>query len=348
MRKIKAFTLIEILFFVAIMGVVASLGFSFLQRQAQQSKVEKTILQIQQVLQAGMSYYVDNNCWPGLGKNSLQRGCNTKKPPDFTNYIPVGTTQTPWGHTYKWQVVGTGDSLFEVSVDMPNRSLAERVLNGLPVGVLGKSGDTKCGENCIKLQTTIPVQSGSGGGIINVVSVGTASVDTSKHEVVIDRPKCPAYASKQVVALTTRSITYVVPDSKGRLDEMFTSYFDAGANVCAKTCRGRYSDDKNICFDYEVLGRKCEAHVMTQNILFEPPYDYEKIICGNYQLAVKTADVDYVVYCCRPGFCEDIVSNCPATRSTEGIDRVNKAEIAVKSDRPDIAAKSDGAAVKLN
>lgn len=118
------FTLIEILFVIAILSVIASLGISVLQQRAQQAKIERTALQMQQLLQAGMAYKSDSvkQEWPT---------CDPQQTPDFDKYRPTGLMGNPWGYSY---TCGKNDPkvTFIVKVKVPTEKIADQIIALLP------------------------------------------------------------------------------------------------------------------------------------------------------------------------------------------------------------------------
>jgi type II secretory pathway pseudopilin PulG len=64
MQKTRGFTLIELLFLIAIAGALSVSGILFYQQQMHNQKIEKTVAQIDQWLQAAVAYRAQNNKWP--------------------------------------------------------------------------------------------------------------------------------------------------------------------------------------------------------------------------------------------------------------------------------------------
>ena len=128
-KKFFGFTLIELLFVIAIIGVLASLGVSLMQKKTEEFKVKKVALQLQYILQAGLSYYVDNNKWPLWGVTVTCVG-------DFCpKYIGQGIKADPWGlDYYYWNDTSDTDftGRFYVNVKLPNSEIAQRVAAQLP------------------------------------------------------------------------------------------------------------------------------------------------------------------------------------------------------------------------
>lgn len=123
-HKILGFTLIEILFVIAIISVMASLGISVLQQRSQQLKVQKTALQMQQILQAGMAFKADSatSDWPVSGDTTFE-----------TKYLPVNSTYNPWGTAvYSYGPVTPDKKKFFVSTVTPSAKIATQIVALLP------------------------------------------------------------------------------------------------------------------------------------------------------------------------------------------------------------------------
>ena len=125
-RPQRGFTLIELLFVIAIIAVLAMLGISTYQQTAVNTKVKKTALQMQQVLQASMAYYIDDTHqgWPEDG--------DSKNPGDFEPFLPIGASDNPWGSMYSWQA-SDDKNKFRVTTNVPvSESVGKRIAALLP------------------------------------------------------------------------------------------------------------------------------------------------------------------------------------------------------------------------
>jgi len=166
----QGFSLVEILFVIAILSVLASLGISLLQQKNQQLKVEKTALQMQQILQAGMAFKADSTeqKWPNCREPS------TEKPtPGFEKYLPTGLSGNPWGYTYSCGKNGDKET-FIVKVQVPNDNIATQIAALLP--------------NAFKDTSTVPLSvstevSGTSGGMssdkISFRDIGVINIEDS-------------------------------------------------------------------------------------------------------------------------------------------------------------------------
>ncbi len=120
----QGFTLLELLLVIAILGVLATFSLSLYQQETSRFKIEKTALQMQQILQAATAYYTQNNQWPS--------NCAD---PNFNNYLPVGSSVNPWGNNYICQPSQEGKKFDVISGDLKSASNAAQVLAILPSAV---------------------------------------------------------------------------------------------------------------------------------------------------------------------------------------------------------------------
>jgi len=156
-RRTLGFTLIEILFVIAILSVIASFGISMLQKRAQQTKVEKTALQVQQIFQAALAWHADKNEWPyytteGETKTVKDACVKTDDAPSVEfigKYLPIQEISADnklinaWGLAYSnCMPPGTApkpsDPKFQVEVGLPSAQVAAQVAALLPNAIVKK------------------------------------------------------------------------------------------------------------------------------------------------------------------------------------------------------------------
>jgi prepilin-type N-terminal cleavage/methylation domain-containing protein len=180
-RQSIGFTLIELLFVIAILGVLASLGVSMMQKRTENFKVQRTALQMQHILQAGMSWNVDNNGdWPDCGDTKDNNS-------DFyKNYIGDNIITVPWGTEYHWcrtdkYPTPEGDR-FYVDAKAPDNITAKHIAALLPSADICTDNSNHNGPCDVDSNTgtwvrgyvNIPGQAIQGGIIIK--KYGTVSV----------------------------------------------------------------------------------------------------------------------------------------------------------------------------
>lgn len=71
--KLAGFSLIEIILVLVIISMILLMAQGYFQQQTQQARIDKTVLQMQQVLNAGLTFYVQNGSWPPPTLADLQQ-----------------------------------------------------------------------------------------------------------------------------------------------------------------------------------------------------------------------------------------------------------------------------------
>jgi prepilin-type N-terminal cleavage/methylation domain-containing protein len=89
-RDQKGFTLIEMLLVLVIIGIILYALMGYMQQRALQLRMDKTSMQTQQVLNAGLSFYIFNGRWPSTISELTTP----------VQYIPENLTN-PWGNNYQ-------------------------------------------------------------------------------------------------------------------------------------------------------------------------------------------------------------------------------------------------------
>ncbi|MBA3661305.1 MAG: prepilin-type N-terminal cleavage/methylation domain-containing protein [Gammaproteobacteria bacterium] len=84
------FTLIELLLVMVIISIIIFASISYVQQQAESTRIARASAQMQQILNAGLSYYVDNGKWPATIDTDLKG-----------KYLPSTTLNNPWGQIYQ-------------------------------------------------------------------------------------------------------------------------------------------------------------------------------------------------------------------------------------------------------
>lgn len=92
----KGFTLIEMLLVLVIASMIIFMATGYIQEKTLASRIDRASLQMQQILNASLSYYVTNGFWPtslACLQGSGGAGCTLA-------YLPPATILNPWGQTY--------------------------------------------------------------------------------------------------------------------------------------------------------------------------------------------------------------------------------------------------------
>ncbi len=124
-KKTAAFTLLELLLVISIIAVISILSISVFHKREIAQKIKQTTFTMQQILQAGVTFYNDNNqTWPSGDTGSLDPGAK------FSSYLPRTYKYNPWNqNTYYFQPTTKG---FQVTTIVPNAILAKQVAAELP------------------------------------------------------------------------------------------------------------------------------------------------------------------------------------------------------------------------
>lgn len=118
LNKIRGFTLLELMLVIALVAALSVAGLAAYQVQIRNFKIDKTAIQMQEWLQAGMAFYSDCHVWPNPNNdpNILQemtglipltpQACPTLTQPILKAYKPIGADSNgPWPNNY---TIGTG------------------------------------------------------------------------------------------------------------------------------------------------------------------------------------------------------------------------------------------------
>jgi prepilin-type N-terminal cleavage/methylation domain-containing protein len=84
--SIKGFSLIEMLLVLVIISAIIVMGMNYAQQKAQSMRIDRTVMQIQSILNAAQAYFVDHGQWT-TGGNVLMDD----------HYLPNNAFNSPWG-----------------------------------------------------------------------------------------------------------------------------------------------------------------------------------------------------------------------------------------------------------
>lgn len=196
MRKnIKGFTLVELLLVMVIIGVIMFAGMRYIEQRTLQMRIDRTSLQMQQILNAGLAYYVNNGEWPA----SISCLQGTGGSPCDTVYLPSTPITNPWGQPYN---VSNTDQLFYVWTTVTAaasnttgsaRSAATVIAGTLPLAYTSRDTGTPpdpgtaCTNtgNCLVVSSVnIPGQNLNNAGAVNFAGI-------YHHGACVPVPSCP-------------------------------------------------------------------------------------------------------------------------------------------------------------
>lgn len=247
-KSMTGFTLIEVLLVLVIASMLIFMGLNYVQQKALVTRQDRTVLQIQQIMNAGLAYYVANGSWPTMV--NLTAG----------GYLPT-SIPTPWaGSNYsvaqsanKWlwhvwipitSAAGstTGSAMASANVIAGQLPLAYTTsTNGAPPPAAGSGGAA-----CTAASTTCYVVASinmPGQNLNNATAMNFAGVYS--HGGCVPVPSCPptptgAAMTPQIFVVPisvsgvndTGSSTNVYPISS------FTAYAKGGVDNTPPACTG--------------------------------------------------------------------------------------------------------------
>ncbi len=130
LKKNRGFTLIEMLLVITVIAIIASMGIMLLHKNAEDAGINKAAMEVQNILQAAISYNVNNNgSWP------IAYLCGSSGVPssNFVNYLPNSDYQSHYGMNYCWSQDSTTPR-FWVALPFPGSEYlkAQRIAAALP------------------------------------------------------------------------------------------------------------------------------------------------------------------------------------------------------------------------
>lgn len=181
-KKNNGFTLIEMIFVVAIIGVIIVLGMSYTSKLNERSKENMASLQIQQILQAAMTYYIQKDQWPSQGDSG-----SSNADADFNkNYLPArkALETNPWaikmptyGAGYAWSYTDQRNGIFKVQTKTPSKNIAKRVVALLPNAYTDDSSGGSGDDTIVDVEIAVPGMADVNEGYI--INAGSFKIKSS-------------------------------------------------------------------------------------------------------------------------------------------------------------------------
>jgi len=234
MKKTQGVTLLEILLVLVISSSLLVMFISFTQQKTDELRRNRVSLQMQQILNAGLAYYVANAAWPP-NLATLQSG----------GYLPPASVkfQTPWGTPFAVNGATSATAytgLFYVMANVKNSGTAQIVAGRLPLSFVSDSAGAG---------TTPPTQGGCAGGITANCTYVVAGVNIPGQNLnnasavnfaglyhngaCVPAPTCPVDKNGK----TMRAAIYVVPASVSGINDLPTNCTNLGKGAIPINCK---------------------------------------------------------------------------------------------------------------
>lgn len=231
-RTQTGFTLLEMILVLAIMASILGLITNYGSQRMNQFRRDRTAAQMQQILNAGLAYYVSNGTWPVVcGTPATLSGSSTLQ---TSGYLPAVNITSPYSAGAYTIDCSSTTGLFKVSTVVSRQSEAQIMSGQLPMvtTAIYNSGP----QYTVTAQVNIPGQN-----LNNARSVNFGSL--YHHGACVPAPSCPAGMSPQIIVVpgaiagvagpptasdgTTTNCTSTVYSSTG-------SIVTSGSNACRK------------------------------------------------------------------------------------------------------------------
>jgi len=195
LRRHKGFTLLEIMLVLGIMGGIMILGINYGTRQAAQTRRDKTALQMQQILNAGLAYYTTYGSWPvpsGTCNFSSTSTSNSTAPSNLATlttagYLPTAVSNNAFGFPYTVSCDNVTGGVFYVTSNVGSVANALVIGGEMPVSYLSDQyGNSTQSGTYVTAQVTTPGQD-----LNNARSMNFAGV--YHHGACVPVPTCPGF-----------------------------------------------------------------------------------------------------------------------------------------------------------
>lgn len=208
-RKIKGVTLLEVMLVLAIASSLLVMMLNYTTQKSDELRRDKTVIQMQQILNAALSFYVNNSYWPISGASSEDTRCSARFQPIWSlidtltsGYLPPGLMTSPYGSQY-FISCDKASGTFTVAAVINNTANAMAIAGRLPLGYrstnsFSKYPMTSCttGSDCTVALASVNIP---GQNLNNARSVNFASVYYSGS--CVPAPVCPANMKPAILVM---------------------------------------------------------------------------------------------------------------------------------------------------
>ncbi len=210
-RKTQGVTLLEILLVLAIASSLLIMMLNYTTQRSDEMRRTKTVLQMQQILNGGLSFYINNSFWPLKDASISSTLCDD--PGGWTdtsalkpNYLPRDLNNNPYGQPYFLNCtnVANGGGFFIYTI-ANNPTNAAIIAGKLPMAyrtttafITSKLPPLSCkaGNDCTVVVASVNIP---GQNLNNARSVNFASVYYSGS--CVPAPNCPPNMKQDIMVM---------------------------------------------------------------------------------------------------------------------------------------------------
>lgn len=181
----KGYTLLAVMLFLVILGAAVAIGLNYTEQKTDELYRDKAAMQMQQILNAGLAYYITDGSWPTTGTTASPEQLNASSLLLTKNFI-LTTPISPWGQPYYIAANKTtdGNNTFVVSTTTNSQTEAVILASRLPMGVASGTA--------VSAQVNVPGQN-----VANARSVNFSAVYHNNGCVPV--PSCPPGTSPKIL-----------------------------------------------------------------------------------------------------------------------------------------------------
>lgn len=180
------FTLIEMILVLVIMSSIMVMLLSYLTQKVEETRRDRLVIQIQQIQNAGLSFYVSNGYWPvTAAKDCSATGDLSILQTATAPYLPASFNLNPYGQGFTLACDTTTNN-FTVSTTVSTPTEAQIIAGRLPIATV--SGST------VSSSVTVPGQNLNNARAVNFGNLYHPGA-------CVVAPVCPTGMEKQIIVV---------------------------------------------------------------------------------------------------------------------------------------------------
>ena len=206
-KKLKGVTLLEVMLVLVIASSLLVMVLNYTTQKADELRRDRTVMQAQQILNAGLSYYITHSAWPIVGAPDQ---CSLSGRPSWSpmhelqpDYLPDSLDNNPYGQPYHITCANAANGGgFYVAIAVNNAANAAAIAGRLPLAYRSNSfadwPPKACtsGDDCIFVIANVNIP---GQNLNNARSVNFASTYFSGS--CVPAPNCPPNMKPEIMVM---------------------------------------------------------------------------------------------------------------------------------------------------
>jgi prepilin-type N-terminal cleavage/methylation domain-containing protein len=195
MKKQSGVTLLEMMLVMVIAAAMVSMLIGYVQQKTAEMRRDRVALQMEQILNAGLAYYVNKTTWPVTTAPNCPAGTETINILQTQGYLPTGTIVNPWGKTFNI-TCNAATGTFSVSTDVTKTYEANILAGRVPMASIAGT--------VVTAMVSIPGQNLNNARAVNFAGM-------YKSGGCVPAPKCPMNMKPAIFVIPTSVTGYNDP-----------------------------------------------------------------------------------------------------------------------------------------